>query len=260
MSTPLAGQHILLTGGGSGIGRAVTERYLRDGATVTVLERSPEHAAELESEVGEELRVLVGDATDAGTLDDAVAAAVNPAGKLHNLTCCVGIFDYYASVTDLLPDELMAAAEEVWRVNVVSHLIAINRAHTALRTARGSVTLTLSESAFHPVGGGVLYGSSKWALRGAVSHLAAQLAPDIRVNGVAPGGTGGTRFGGLSTLAQEQTADKMAGRDQRIARGTLLGVTPQPQDHAAAYSYLANPVDARIVTGVVINTDGGRRS
>jgi hypothetical protein len=49
------------------------------------------------------------------------------------------------------------------------------------------------------------------------------------------------------------------GRDERIAQGTLLGVTPQPQDHAAAYSYLANPVDARIVTGVVINTDGGRR-
>lgn len=260
MSTPLAGQHILLTGGGSGIGRAVTERYLGDGATVTVLERSAEHAAELESEAPEGLRVLVGDATDAGTLDDAVAAAVTPEGALHNLTCCVGIFDYYASVADLHPDELLAAAEEVWRINVLSHLVAVNRAHKALRTGRGSVTLTLSESAFHPVGGGVLYGSSKWALRGAVSHLATQLAPDVRVNGVAPGGTGGTRFGGLSALAQDQTADQVVGRDERIARGTLLGVTPRPEDHAAAYSYLANPVDARIVTGVVINTDGGRRS
>lgn len=260
MSGPLSGHHILVTGGGSGIGRAVAERYLSDGATVTVLERSPAHAAELSAAAGDApLTMIVGDATDPATLEEAVNAATNDDGGLDNLTCCVGVFDYYASVVDLPHDDLMRAAEEVWRLNVLSHLSAVNLAHPALRQAGGSITLTLSESAFHPVGGGVLYGSSKWALRGVVSHLATQLAPDVRVNGVAPGGTGGTRFAGLSSLQQTQRADTVEGRDERIAQGNLLGLTPQPADHAAAYSYLANRVDARIVTGVVINTDGGRR-
>ena len=105
----------------------------------------------------------------------------------------------------------------------------------------------------------MLYGSSKWALRGVVDHLAAELAPEIRVNGVAPGGTGGTRFAGLSSIGQTVTADQVEGRDERIAAHNLLGITAMPQDHSGAYRFLADPVDARLVTGVVIRTDGGRR-
>ena len=121
-----------------------------------------------------------------------------------------------------------------------------------------SVTLTLSESAFHPVGGGVLYGSSKWALRGVVAHLSRDLAPRVRVNGVAPGGTSGTRFSAPAMLGQTLSADQVPGRDDRIKAGNALGVVPSPADHAGAYVYLADPAAARVVTGVVLNTDGGR--
>src|SRR5699024_12675994 len=94
-------------------------------------------------------------------------------------------------------EELASATEESWSVNVHGALLAVNLAVDALQSSQaGSVTLTLSESAFNATGGGVLYGSAKRALRGVVDHLAAELAPDIRVNGVAPGGTGGTRFSG----------------------------------------------------------------
>jgi NAD(P)-dependent dehydrogenase (short-subunit alcohol dehydrogenase family) len=256
VSRALDGQHVLLTGGGSGIGRAVVMAYLASGASVTVLERSPEHAREL-AEVGG-VDVLVGDATDPATLATAVDRAAGEHG-LDNLTSCVGVFDYYASLRTLSAAELISATDEIYRVNVRGTLSAVHAALPALQRARGSVTLTLSESAFHPVGGGVLYGSSKWALRGVVAHLAADLAPEVRVNGVAPGGTTGTRFSGLSTLGQTQTADRVEGRDERIAAGTLLGVTPRPEDHAGAYVYLADRTAARIVTGVVLTTDGGRR-
>lgn len=258
MSRRLEGRRILLTGGGSGIGRAVSLAYLEHGAAVTVLERSPDRARELSEVGGPEIDVLVGDATEPETLADAVDRAGGTNG-LDNLTCCVGVFDYYASLRSLSAQQLVAAADEVYRVNVLSTLMAVKAGIPALLRARGSVTLTLSESAFHPVGGGVLYGSSKWALRGVVSHLACDLAPEIRVNGVAPGGTTGTRFGGLATLGQTQTADQVAGRDERIAAGTLLGVAPEPADHAGAYVYLADPDVARVTTGVVINTDAGRR-
>lgn len=259
MTTSLEGRHILVTGGGSGIARAAAERYQREGAVVTVLTRSSAGADAVRDATGGRIRTIAGDATDAGTLRAAVASASDSAGRLDHLTCGVGVFDNYARVSELSPEELGVAAEEMWRVNVEGALLAVNLAASALRAARGSVTLTLSESAFTAIGGGVLYGSSKWALRGVVDHLAAELAPHIRVNGVAPGGTGGTRFGGLSSLGQTTTADRVEGRDERIAAGTLLGVTAMPEDHAGAYRFLADPVDARVVTGIVIRTDGGRR-
>lgn len=257
MTGRLAGQYILVTGGGSGIGRAAALAYAEEGATVTVLERSDDNARQLR-QVGAGIDVLVGDGTDHEMLSDAVDRACGPEG-LDNLTCCVGVFDYYANLRSLTSAQLVSAADEIYRVNVVSALLAVQAGMPELRNARGSVTLTLSESAFHPVGGGVLYGSSKWALRGIVAHLAADLAPEIRVNGVSPGGTTGTRFGGLSTLGQEQTADRVDGRDARIAAMTLLGTTPRPEDHAGAYVYLADRSAARVTTGVVINTDAGRR-
>jgi NAD(P)-dependent dehydrogenase (short-subunit alcohol dehydrogenase family) len=252
----LDGRRMLVVGGGSGIGRAVALGYVAEGARVTVLERSAENISTLPSD--DRLAVIKGDGTDADDLADVVVRAAGPDG-LDNLTCCVGVFDYYASLRTLDARELEAAATESWRVNVLSVLLAVQAGHRELARARGSVTLTLSESAFHPVGGGVLYGSSKWALRGAVAHLAADLAPEVRVNGVAPGGTSGTRFGGLDALGQEQTADRVPGRDERIAAGTLLATTSRPEDHVGAYLYLADPASARVTTGVVINTDGGRR-
>jgi NAD(P)-dependent dehydrogenase (short-subunit alcohol dehydrogenase family) len=80
--------------------------------------------------------------------------------------------------------------DEMFTVNVKSHPHAVKAALPALRRgARGSVILTESTSAYYPGRGGVLYVSSKFAVRGLVAALAHELAPEIRVNGVAPGGT-----------------------------------------------------------------------
>jgi NAD(P)-dependent dehydrogenase (short-subunit alcohol dehydrogenase family) len=256
----LAGQSILVVGGGSGIGRAAVVAMHDEGAVITVLERSPEHAGALTDEQGaERLTVLLGDGTDPSQLKNAVTVARRAGGRLDHLTCCVGVFDHYADLLELDPAELTAAAEEIWRVNVLGTLHAVRAAVTELRSSRGSVTLTLSESAFHPVGGGVLYGTSKWALRGAVQHLSARLAPAVRVNAVAPGGTSGTRFAGLRSLgtAQLTVADRVD-RDGRIAAGTLLRTTPSPESHAGAYVFLADRAASGVITGQVLNTDGGR--
>lgn len=248
---------VLVVGGGSGIGRGVVDAYVREGAQVTVLERSEQYAAELAGDLGPAVPVVLGDATDPARVAEAVAAA-GERGPLSHVTCCVGVFDSYASLKGMPATDLARAAEEIWRANVLSALLAANIAYPQLRAARGSLTLTLSGSAFYPEGGGVLYGSSKWALRGVVSHLAKDFAPEVRVNGVAPGGTTGTRLAGLGSLDQRATADQVVGRDERIRAGNALQVVPTPEDHAGAYVYLADPVAARIVTGVVVNTDGGR--
>jgi 2,3-dihydroxy-2,3-dihydrophenylpropionate dehydrogenase len=247
---------VLVTGGGSGIGRAAVGAYRAAGARVTVLERSEPNARRLVEQHGDGVRVVVGDATDPDAVGEAVDVASDD-GRLDHLTCCVGVFDGYASIRDLTPDQLRRAATEIWTANVASVLLAVNRADPALREARGSVTVTLSESAFRAGGGGVLYGSSKWALRGVVAHLARDLAPEVRVNGVAPGGTTDTALAGLGALGQADASSRAAERDEQIRAANVLRVLPAPADHAGAYLFLADPVASRVCTGVVIRTDGG---
>jgi NAD(P)-dependent dehydrogenase (short-subunit alcohol dehydrogenase family) len=259
MSGRLDSLAAVVTGGGSGIGRGVVEAYLAEGVHVTVLERSQENADRLSDEHADDIQVVVGDATDPDRLAEAVDAA-RSAGRAHaQLTCCVGVHDSFASLRELAADDLARAAGEIWSTNVLSTLLAANAAHSWLQEGQGSMTLTLSESAFHVTGGGVLYGSSKWALRGVVAHLSHDLAPSVRVNGVAPGGTSGTKFAGPASLGEARPADTRDGRDQMIADGNVLGMAPSPADHAGAYVYLADPQAARVITGMVIKSDGGRR-
>lgn len=255
----LAGGTALVTGGGSGIGRAVVDAFVADGAAVTVLEHAAERVAELRAEHGDAVRVIEGDALDQDDLATAVRAARAGTGGLDTLVTCVGVHDQAAALGDIDVDRLAAAYDACFRTNVLSVLLAVRVALPDLTARHGSVIVTLSESAYRAGGGGVLYGGSKWALRGVVQHLARDLAPHVRVNGVAPGGTGGTRLAGLADLDQRAGADERAGRDATVRAATALDVLPMPEDHAAAYVYLAAPGRSRIVTAAVINSDAGSR-
>ena len=254
----LAGLHALVTGGGSGIGLAVARAYLAQGARVPVLERSAARAEAVAAQAGGRITVETGDTTEPGDVARAVARATSPDGRLDILAACAGVFDFYAPVTGLSAPELTASFGEIFGINVLGTLLAVREAAPALRRSHGCVTITLSTAAYHGGGGGVLYAASKSALRGVVRHLAAELAPEVRVNGVAPGGTGATALSGLASLGQrQQSADAVDGRDERIRAGTLLDVLPVPEDHAGAYVFLASPAAARVITGTVITSDGG---
>ena len=110
--------------------------------------------------------------------DAAVAAVVDRHGGLDVLVSCVGIFDFYRGVRDLARDELLAAFDELFHVNVASLLVSrAGRPRRARRRAAGSVVLTCSTSSFYPGRGGVLYVASKFAVRGLVVALAHELAP-----------------------------------------------------------------------------------
>ena len=144
----------------------------------------------------------------------AVEAVTSSFGGLDVLVNCVGIFDFYRGLADL-PDEVFDAAfDEMFAVNVKSQLVTVRAALPELRRAGGSVVLTVSTSGFYPGRGGVLYVASKFAVRGCVIALAHELAPDVRVNGVAPGGTLGTELTGPASLGLD---------------GQVLDATPRPR-------------------------------
>jgi NAD(P)-dependent dehydrogenase (short-subunit alcohol dehydrogenase family) len=252
----LEGKVALAAGGGSGIGRAVVEAFVAEGASVCVLERDPDKCAELAA-LGPAVAVLEGDGTVAEDNLRAVAAARARFGPLDCLVTFVGVFDFFASVTEIDGERFEAAFAEMFDVNVRSVLLAARAAAPALRASRGSMVVTCSSSSFYPGGGGALYIASKFALRGVVAQLAHELAPEVRVNGVAPGGTVRTDLRGLASLGQEgERVEDRPGRTEGLRARTPLGLALVPEDHVGAYVYLASD-RARGCTGEILRTDGG---
>ena len=252
----LDGRRALVVGAGSGIGRAVVDAFLGEGAQVAVLERDAGKCAALR-EALPGTPVIEGDATTRDANEEAVRAAVDAFGGLDILVNCVGIFDFYRGISDLDASIIDTAFDEIFSVNVKSHLHSVKAALPALQASGGSVILTESTSAYYPGRGGVLYVASKFAVRGLVTSLAHELAPTIRVNGVAPGGTLNTDLRGASSLGLEsRRLDDTPGRAAELAARVPLGVALSGSDHAWSFVFLASD-RSRGMTGEVIHSDGG---
>jgi len=257
VSGSLEGKRALIVGAGSGIGRAVVDAFRDEGARVAVLERDLHKCAVLRQEASDVL-VVAGDATTREANDDAVTAAVDAFGGLDTLVNCVGVFDFYRGLSEIAAEDLEDAFVEMFRVNVLSHLQSVKAAIPALQQGRGSaIVLAESASSFYPGRGGALYVSSKFAVRGLVATLAYELAPRIRVNGVAPGGTVNTDLRGLESLGQSSIRlDNTPDRASSLAARTPLNVALSGDDHAWSFVYLASD-RARGITGDTLHPDGG---
>jgi NAD(P)-dependent dehydrogenase (short-subunit alcohol dehydrogenase family) len=256
----LDGKRALIVGAGSGIGRAVVDAFRAEGAKVAVLERDQQKCDTLRQQLPQ-VPVVHGDATTREANECAVSVALDAFGGLDTLVNCVGVFDFYRGVADIGAGELADAFDEMFRTNVLSHLQSVKAAIPALRAAAvsagSSIVLTESASSFYPGRGGALYVSSKFAVRGLVSALAHELAPQIRVNGVAPGGTLGTDLRGLASLGLEGTRlDDTPDRAREVAARTPLQVALSGEDHAWSYVFLASD-RSRGFTGETLRPDGG---
>jgi NAD(P)-dependent dehydrogenase (short-subunit alcohol dehydrogenase family) len=252
----LAGKRALVVGAGSGIGRAVHDAFVAEGAAVGVLERDAAKAEDLRQAAPATI-VITGDATEPDDNDAAVSAVVDRHGGLDVLVSCVGVFDFNRGVRDLERDELVPAFDELFHVNVTSMLVAVQSALAPLTAAGGAVVLTASTSGFYAGRGGTLYVASKFAVRGLVVALAHELAPDIRVNGVAPGGTVGTDLRGPAALGLDgQSLADRPGREDDLRTRTPLAMALTPADIAGSYVFLASDA-ARGITGTFVHPDGG---
>jgi NAD(P)-dependent dehydrogenase (short-subunit alcohol dehydrogenase family) len=253
----LEGKRALIVGAGSGIGRAVVDAFCAEGAKVAVLERDSGKCELLRRELPA-VAVVEGDAVTREANERAVAAAVDSHGGLDTLVNCVGIFDFYQGIGDIDAGDLCSAFDEMFRTNVLSHLQSVKAAIPALRAATGSsIVLTASGSSFYPGRGGALYVSSKFAVRGLVASLAHELAPQIRVNGVAPGGTLNTDLRGLASLGLDSVRlDDAPNRAHDMAARTPLNVALTGEDHAWAFVFLASG-RSRGITGETVRPDGG---
>jgi 2,3-dihydroxy-2,3-dihydrophenylpropionate dehydrogenase len=252
----LEGNVVLVVGGGSGIGRAVVDLFLEEGAHLGVLEIDPQKAKDL-AKLGPSVFPVPGDATKLEDNEFAVSETISKYGKIDALVCCAGIFDSFISLLDFPKEKLAASFGEIFDVNVKSFILSTKAAlHELIRT-QGSIVYTVSHAGFFPGGGGVLYTGTKFAVRGLVLEMAHELAPKVRVNGVAPGGTP-TDLRGLRSLnLQNQSLASQPNLEDHLRKGSPLQTVCYPRDHAWAYLYLVSREMSRIVTGTIMHTDGG---
>jgi NAD(P)-dependent dehydrogenase (short-subunit alcohol dehydrogenase family) len=239
-----AGQVALITGASRGIGLAVAQRLVAEGARVCLTARKAEPLAQAANELGgAEVAIwAAGSSDDPEHRERAVGQTLAAFGRLDVLVNNSGINPMYGPLLEI--DE--SAARKVFEVNVLASLGWTRLAHRAWLAEHGGAVVNMASIAgLHATPGIAFYGVTKAALINLTSQLAAELAPRIRVNAVAPAVVR-TRFAEALYAADEQAA----------ASRYLLQRLGEPADVAAAVAYLAS-ADAAWVTGQTLVLDGG---
>jgi NAD(P)-dependent dehydrogenase (short-subunit alcohol dehydrogenase family) len=250
----LKGRRAVVTGAGSGIGRAVMRRYIEEGAQVVAVVRKESERALLEAEGAV---VVLGDVSRYETAERAVAAAVGHFGGLDTYVANAGLWDFHKRVAKQSPEELAKACEEIFGVNLMGTLYGARASLDELRKTQGSIIATGSNACFLAGGGGALYTASKFALRGLVMQMAMEFAPLVRVNGVAPGATD-TALSGPVALGQAGLAmNADPARNAAMTAHLPIGRMAAPEDHASLYVLLAAREESGYITGAMLRSDGG---
>jgi cis-1,2-dihydrobenzene-1,2-diol/chlorobenzene dihydrodiol dehydrogenase len=252
----LDGEVALVTGGASGLGRAIVERFVAEGARVGVLDRSAEGLDVVRREHRERVVVTQGDVRDVDANERAVSACVDAFGKLDCAIANAGIWDYSRLLVDLDPNTLAAGFDEVMSVNAKGPVLLARASLPALVRSSGSFLVTISNAGFYPDGGGALYTMSKHALVGLVRQLAFEWAPAVRVNGIAPGPIE-TDLRGPASLGLDERPISSLRLAEQATSFVPLGRVPTPEEYASAYVFFAARGEAAPATGSILNLDGG---
>ena len=140
----LDGRVALVTGGGAGIGRAVVERFLAEGARVGVLERVAARVEQLQAAFGSAVVAVQGDVTRLADNQHAVDATVRAFGQLDIFVGNAGVFDRFISLADLPGEQISAAFDELFGVNVKGALLGAKATLPALLKTEGCMIFTAS--------------------------------------------------------------------------------------------------------------------
>lgn len=258
----LEGQVALVTGGGSGIGRAVVDRYVEEGARVCIMDISAERLAELSRLYGERVIGVQGDATTVEANERAVRQTVEKFSKLDVFVANAGLGDAFRELIDIPTADVPRVYKEIFDLNVLAVIIGARVAVKELVKTQGSIIVTLSNSSFYPDGGGVMYIASKHAALGIVRQLAHEFAPMVRVNGVSPGATKTdirmpASFGLDERGERIRTHTHPSNKDAAVEAVTPLKMHAEPADHSGAYVLLASRRDSKAMTGTVVKSEAG---
>jgi NAD(P)-dependent dehydrogenase (short-subunit alcohol dehydrogenase family) len=246
------GRVVLVTGGSRGIGLATAARFLEAGASVLIAGRSEGSLRSAAGRLGhgDRVRRVAADVSTVAGCDTAVAAALDAFGRLDVLFTNAGSYE---------SAPLGEVTEQMWDRTIDTHLkgtfFCAQAALPALRAARGCVVTMASDAGLLGLRGGwAAYCAAMGGVVNLTRQLAVDLAPDIRVNAVAPGPVGTERlYQDLSGAAYggfEAATDAV----QAVTETLPLRRIVEPEEIARAVFFLAGMTS---MTGAVLSVDAG---
>jgi NAD(P)-dependent dehydrogenase (short-subunit alcohol dehydrogenase family) len=248
-SSGLEGSSVVVTGGGSGIGRAAALRFGEEGAKVVVADVDVDAAKAVVAEIqtaGGTAVAVTGDLTDQAAVDEVVATAVSTFGGLDVLVNNAGIMDRMSAAAEVSDEEWA----RVIAVNLTAPFLLTRAALPhMLAKGKGAIVTTASEASLRGGASGTAYTVSKHGVVGLTKSVAVMYRDaGIRANAIAPGGT---RTG----LALD--IDPAAHGPQALGAYTQnIGRVAEADEQAAAIVFLASDAASNI-SGVVLPVDNG---
>lgn len=235
----------LITGGGTGIGRAISLKLAQSGVNIAIsYSRSKEDALKTCQEIkdlGARCLIYKADVTKDAEIRAMVSQVALDFGKLDILVNNAGM-THFVDHSDLegMKEEYW---DEILGVNVKGLFFCCRAAAVELKKNRGCIVNIASIAGLTGLGSSIAYSASKAAAISVTKSLARVLAPEVRVNGVAPG------------IVQTRWVEGKEEHIARLAAGTPLGRIAGPEDIAeVVYSLVAH---AGFMTGQTIVVDGG---
>ncbi|GAC80280.1 Enoyl-(Acyl carrier protein) reductase [Gordonia malaquae] len=238
------GQTAIVTGASRGIGLAIAERLVAEGAKVTITARKQDALDDAVARLGgpDVALAVAGRADDPDHQADTVAKTIEAFGSADLLVNNTGINPVYGPIMQIDPD----AARKIMDVNVISALRWTQAVNAAWQAEHGGAIVNVASIAgLRPAPGIAFYGVSKAAVIHLTEELAWELGPNIRVNAVAPAVVK-TKF---ATALYE-------GREDEVSQAYPLKRLGEPDDIGSVVAFLLSN-DAGWMTGQTLVIDGG---
>jgi D-sorbitol dehydrogenase (acceptor) len=258
MTDRLTNRHILVTGAGGGIGLAIAEACLAQGARCTLVDRSTqssEGVRELQRQQPNRVVYLPADVTDLHSIGALLDAAIAASGPIHTLVNNAAVFEM-APMLD--SDE--ASFDRLFAVNVKGMFFVMQAVlrHMVVNSVPGASVINMSSQAGRR--GEALvshYCATKAAVISYTQSAALAMAPHgIRVNAISPGVVDTPMWGTVDAMFARIEGLEPGEKKMQVGLAVPLGRMGQPRDIADAAVFLASD-EARYITAQTLNVDGG---
>ena len=251
----LSGKVALVTGGASGIGKAVCERFAAEGARVVVADLDGERCARVAEAIGPHAWGVALDVTSQDSIEEAVRFAIATAGKIDILVNAAGIYEV-ESILEISRER----TARVFQVNIEGVIFmtqAVAR-HMVERGEGGRIINFSSQAGRRGEGPAVAYCASKAAVISITQSCALELIRyGINVNAIAPGVVDTPMWDEVDALFAKYEGRPPGEKKRLVGEGVPFGRMGKPEDHVGCAVFLAAP-ESDYVVAQTFNVDGGQ--